>query len=490
MSLPPVTMPPVSATTVRRRGISRRNALWLLLLTLALSAAYLLIDIALDPSLLPHAARAGRLPVLLLLVGFGFFMGFCILVEVEAKRSRVERTLNLLSILLLGPMMPIWSIAWLDSFLPNMRYGTFAATGMGIADIGFIPCVLSLLYGLRAARRRHETEAAHAARGVPAREQVVGFELLVLAATVIWLLVVVSASIYGTWLALTNASDDATLFLSFALVGGAFVVVVVPFFWLLRRTRHYARQVGDIALLASTTVPSAKRAAQQRVVVPPDERPRWGIELLVGLGLLAFSSVTFAVLDFDAYAVGSRHWIYATFIPILAWMGLHRASARRYQPVRFWRLLVAAAAFVVAGDAMWLDRTHPRHSIVPSLGLLAITMLFSTLGVLICRSLLLHPMWEGNAGSQGAIASHLPTSQGATVAGGQKRPRIANHVLLQPLLFVVDHLLAYGDAAILKDWEPYVFLAAGQTIIFILAAVVSTDMPRRQTRRPATRASL
>ncbi|HEX8037179.1 MAG TPA: hypothetical protein VF510_25215 [Ktedonobacterales bacterium] len=50
-----------------------------------------------------------------------------------------------------------------------------------------------------------------------------------------------------------------------------------------------------------------------------------------------------------------------------------------------------------------IDITQPRYAIVPPLGLLAIAVLCSAFGALICRSLLLHPMWEGNTEPNGAM---------------------------------------------------------------------------------------
>lgn len=501
MSEPPATTPPVSTTTVIRRGITRRNALLIVLVTLALSVAYLLIDIALDPALLSHAARAGRLPVLLVLVGFGFSMGFGILLEVEAKRSRVERALNLLSILLLGPMLPIWSIVWLDPFQPNIRYAGVMFTGFGLGTIGFTLFGLSLLYGLLMARGRYTSEGSYAERGVPGREEIVGLGSLVWVATGVWLLAVVSASIYGMWLSLTNPLDNATLLMSFTVLCSALVLsmvgvgwIMVGVGWIWWHTGRYARQTRDTALLASTTVPSAKRAEPQHIVVPPDERPRWGINLLVGLGLVAVSMLTFAVLDFhyvqSANVNGTPGWLISWLISLFpaffSWTGLHRASARRYQLERFQRLLVAAAMFVIAGDALMIDITQPRYAIVPPLGLLAIAVLCSTFGALICRSLLLYPMWEGNTEQNGAMLPMPAASYGAPVAGGQKRPRAAPYlVLLLPLLFVVEHLLVYGDASVREDWERLAFSMVMPSVVGALASVVDTDMPQRRAQRPA-----
>ncbi|HEX8037180.1 MAG TPA: hypothetical protein VF510_25220 [Ktedonobacterales bacterium] len=129
MSLPPRDMQAASEKTATSFRITNRDALLVMLLTLALSGTYLLIDIALDPALLPHAARAGRFLVMLILVGVGYFMSLGVLIEAHAKRSRVERTLNLLSILLLGPMLPIWSIVWLDPYLRLSPYSRLCFPG-------------------------------------------------------------------------------------------------------------------------------------------------------------------------------------------------------------------------------------------------------------------------------------------------------------------------------------------------------------------------
>ncbi|HEX8037178.1 MAG TPA: hypothetical protein VF510_25210 [Ktedonobacterales bacterium] len=81
-------------------------------------------------------------------------------------------------------------------------------------------------------------------------------------------------------------------------------------------------------------------------------------------------------------------------------------------------------------------------------------------------------------------------SYGAPVAGGQKRPRAAAHlVLLLPLLFVVEHLLVYGDASVRKDWERLVFTVVMPSVVGALATVVNTDMPQRQAGRAVKKGS-
>lgn len=484
MSLPTGDMQAAPATTAIRPRFTKWDWVRVGVLTLLLSAGYLVIDIALDPALLPHAARAGRLLVLLFLVSIGFFLSWGIIYELHAKRSRVERTFNVLFYLLAGPTFPIWSIVWLDPYQPNIRYASMMFTGFGLGAIGLTPFGLSLVYGLLMARGRYTSEDMYAGRGVPGREEVVGLGSLAWTATYIWLLATVAASIYGMWLALTNPLDNASLLMSFVILFSALVLAIGGIGWIWWHAGRYARQTGDAALLVSTTVPTAKRAMPARVVVPPDERPRWGISLLVGLGLVAVSLLTFAVLDWNlvqsSFSYGNPPLSTLILIPGLCWIGIFSASARHYQPARFRRLLAAAAAFVVAGNAMLIDVTHPSHAIVPPLGLLAFAVPCSTLSVLICRSLLLHPMVEVNTEPYAATPlDPAPVHETATT-NDQIHPPIARHlVLLQPLLIVVAHLLFYGDAAIRGEWGAFALGSMAFSMTLTLLAVVRTDLPQK-----------
>ncbi len=487
MSLPPATTPPVSATTATRPRFTIWEWVWVVVLTLLLSTSYLTIDIVLDPALLPHAARAGRLPVLLFLVSDGFFLSVAIVFELRAKHLRFEWVLNLLCCLSVGLVFPIVAIVWLDPYQSNARNGSVVFIALGLSAIGLTLFGLALVYGLRSAHRRYSRERAHAESGVPGREEVVGVGSLVWAATGVWFLAVVSASIYAIWLALTSPFDNASLPMPFIIVCTALVLSIGGLGWIWWYAGRYARRMGDATLLASTTVPSARRAATQRLVVPPDERPRWGISLLVGLGLVAVSLVTLAALAFrSTYADGSQRWIFAAVYPLYCWMGIHRASARRYQPERFWRLLVAAAAFVVALDATEIAIYHLPNANVPPLGLLTISVLCSTLGVLICHSMLLHPMRAMNTDFTGTAPPDSVVAGATTIVGGQKRPRVVPYLLLLlPLCFVVEHLPALGAASVGEERAHDVFIVVWNFTFAALATVVNTDMPRRQVQRPA-----
>ncbi len=98
-------------------------------------------------------------------------------------------------------------------------------------------------------------------------------------------------------------------------------------------------------------------------------------------------------------------------------------------------------------------------------------------------------MWEGNTEPNGAMPPMPAASYGAPVAGGQKRPRAAPYlVLLLPLLFVVEHLLVYGDASMRRDWERLAFTMVTTSIVGALATVVNTDIPQRQARRAVKKA--
>lgn len=489
MSLPPSDMQAVSDKTATRPRFTKRDWVRVGVLALFLSAGYLAIDIVLDPALLPHAARAGRLPVLLLLVGIGFFLSLAIVFELRAKRTRVEWVLNLLCCLSLGSVFPIVAIVWLDPYQPNARNGSVVFTALGLSAIGLTLFGLALVYGLSSAHRRYSREGAYAESGVPGREEVVGLGSLVWAATGVWFLAVVSASIYAIWLALTSPFDNAPLPMPFVIVCSALVLSISGLGWIWWYAGRYARRTGDAALLASTKVPSARRATQ-RVVVPPDERARWGMSLLVGLGILAFALVTFAVLDLDfiqsTYADGTQRWMIATIYPLYCWIALHRATARRYPPARFRRLLVAAAAFVAALDATEIAIYHLTNANVPPLGLLAISVLFSTLGVLICHSMLLHPMRAMNTEPPGTAPPDSVVSRATTTVGGQKRPRVVPYLLLLlPLCFAAEHLPALGAVSVGEEWAHDVFIVVWQFTFAALVFVVDTDMPRRQAQRPA-----
>lgn len=491
MSEPPFTTPPASANALARRGFTRRNALLIVLMTLALSASYLLIDIALDPALLPHAARAGRLPVLLVLVGVGFVLSLGVRMELETKRSRVEKALNVLAGLLSSPAFPIWSMAWIETNLPNLQAIEVAATGFGLLLIGLVLCIPSLAYGLQMARQRNAT--TDSVSGAHSDLQIVGLRSAIWIAASAWSFLLVVAITYAMWSTLTSSMLDSRLFVPLAIFASAFIIVMVTFFWLWFRARRYARQTGDAVLLFSTGQFSSTRATSQRVMAPPEERPRWSIALLLGLGLIVLSLLTFTVLDFNfiqsVFSEDGQQWRIVLLFPFFSWAGFHRVSVRRYQPARFWRMFVAAALFVVAGAALLLDMTHPHHSIVPPIGLLAIAVLCSTLGVLICRSLLLRPMWEGNIDPNGALSPDFAQPHEATLAGGQKRPHAAPYVMLvQPLLFVAAHLFAYGDAAMRKE-SGIALIVVSLSILFSLAVVVNTDMPLPQAQRPAKQGS-
>ncbi|MGZ3667849.1 MAG: hypothetical protein ACXVDA_25570 [Ktedonobacterales bacterium] len=492
MSLPPSDGQPAPADPAARRGIPRRMWLPLGALTLALSAIYLLLDIAIDPVLLSHAAQAGHLPLLLVSPITGFVVSSFFLIELELKRSRVEKVLNVLGGLLSSPLLPIVSIAWVESHMPDRQVARMVAIGFGLSLIGLVLFTPSLAYGLHVARQRNATTDSNS--DAHSDLQSVGLRPAIWIAASAWSFLLVAAIIYAMWSTLTSSTLDSGLFVPLAIFACAFIIVMVTFFWLWFRARRYARQTGDAVLLFSTGQFSSTHTASQRAEVPPDERPRWGIALSAGLGLVAFSVLTSTVLDRhliqSSFIDGNPPWFIWILIPLACWMGVFSASARRYEPARFRQLLAAATAFVVAGDAMLIDVTHPRHAIVPPVGLLAIAVPCSTLGVLICRSLLLHPVWEVNTDPNVAMPLDPAPSHESAVAGSQRQPQFAPHLmLLQPLLIVIAHLVFYSDAAIRREWGAFALGAMGISMTFTLLAVVRADLPQRQANSPVKKVS-
>lgn len=250
MSLPPVTTPPVPGTTATLPRFTIWEWVWVVVLTPLISYGYLRIDIDLDPALLPHSILARSGPVLLLLVGVGFVLSWATVYELRTNRSRVEQWLNRFCYHFLGPVLPIMAIVWIDPYQPSILYASMFFYCFGLAAIGMTPFGLSLVFGMLMARRRQASKGA-AEHGMPGGEEIVGLGPLTWAATGIWLLATVSASVYGMWLAQTNPYDNASLLMSSVIICSAIVLASAGVGWIWWCAARYARQTGDTALLAS-----------------------------------------------------------------------------------------------------------------------------------------------------------------------------------------------------------------------------------------------
>jgi hypothetical protein len=202
--------------------------------------------------------------------------------------------------------------------------------------------------------------------------------------------------------------------------------------------------------------------------------------LATGIGLAALSLLTFVVLDEyvvrGIFAGDQSSWTLWLACPVLCLIGLVQASAQHYPRRSYRRLLVAAGAFVLAGDTLFLDYSHPVHAIVPAPVLLILSVLFALIGVLTCRALLLSQQSTGDA-------QHRPLHR--------RDPLFLLISTVAPLLLliVLAHLFSYGARPIHRDWAEIALFVTMILMAACLAAdprAVLTTTPDSPPEHPAS----
>jgi hypothetical protein len=438
----------------------------LAVLTVPVAGAFLLLDLALDPALLDGMWRTGRTTNLLLFLGVAFFCGVGASYELHLPKSRLEHALTLLGVALGGAFFAIISLV-LFNFgprLPNLRLLSLAVLGFSCVVLAHLSFIWSLAVALRVAHVRHRQDAVPGGPARPDYPALVGLEFVRGVISVLWSVVVLAVTGYAAAIAQMRSVDPPALLRAAILLGAVYVTALGALGWMVHRVQQDARTTGDEILLARVQswrerflAPAPPRAAP----LAPDLKIRWPIVLATGLGLAALSLLAFVVLD--GYVVhgivSGRQSSWALWLggPFFCLMGLVQASARRYPRRRYRRLLFAAGAFVLAGDALLLDRTHPVHAIVPAPALLSLSGLFALVGVLTCRALVLSRHSAGDA-------LHRPRHRRDPLF------LLVSMVVPLPLLIVLAHLFAYGAPPVQQDWAALAYVGAPMLMMLCLVA--------------------
>lgn len=446
---------------------TRRQVLTFAVLTIPSSGAFLLLDLALDPALLDRMWRTGHTAGLLWILGVASFwcLGLLAYAERRVPRARLEHALNLLGWALCGAFFAIISIAVLDDpGLPNVRYLSLAVLGFSCGVLGHLAFVWSLAVSLRAARVRQMQAAARVGPATPEQPAPVGGGFVRWVIAIVWSVVVLAVTAYAAVLAQTHSLDLPALLRAAAVLGMVYVTALGALGWMLHRAQRYAQATDDVVLRATVGSRRERRltpSTTQTAALAPDLKVRWPIVLATGIGLAALSLLALVVLDLyvvrGLFSGSQLSWTLWLACPVLCQMGLLQASARRYPQGRYRRLQFAAGAFVLAGDTLLLDGTHPVHVIVPAPALLILSVLFALAGVLTCRTLLLSQMSDQDA---------------------HHRPRLRRDPLFLliltvvplPLLIVLAHLVSYGARPVHRGWAEIAFFVAVTLMTMCLAA--------------------